>query len=66
MFGKKGKTEDSEYGRRSMSYDQQDDDNTKRTPEEQLNHESNKLKGLEDLLDRASNVDPNICMFLLT
>lgn len=55
-----------EYGKRGMSYgQQQSSDNRPVEPQrEEVEEQENKLKGLEDLLDRASNVDNNICKFV--
>ncbi|CAG2188939.1 unnamed protein product [Mytilus edulis] len=63
VFGKKDKGENGMgYGKRGMSYgQQQSSDNRPVEPQrEEVEEHENKLKGLEDLLDRASNVDNNI------
>lgn len=54
VFGKKGNNQDSPFKRRGYSPP------NKVTEQSSLDETSNKLQGLEDLLDKASNVDPNI------
>jgi hypothetical protein len=59
VFGKKEKEEDSRYDRRGKPFEKQSEEDTNRSSQED---DDNKLKGLEELLNRASNVDPNISM----
>jgi hypothetical protein len=51
--GKKEKEEDSRYDRRGKPFEKQSEEDTNRSSQED---DDNKLKGLEELLNRASNV----------